>query len=47
MLGDIDVEAKYSDIEDCHRIGQPDKGNSKKTIIQFVNKKYFQKIVVK
>ena len=47
VLGDIDVEAESSDIEDWHRIDQPDKVNSKKTIIQFVNRKYFQKTVVK
>ena len=29
VLGDIDVEVESSDIEDCHRIGKPDKANSK------------------
>ena len=27
VLGDIDVEVESSDIEDCHRIGKPDKAN--------------------
>ena len=27
VFGDIDVEVESSDIEDCHRIGKPDKVN--------------------
>ena len=30
VLGDIDVKVESSDIEDCHRIGKPDKAESKK-----------------
>ena len=43
VLGDIDVEAESSDIEDCHRIGKPDKANSKKAIIRFAKIKYCKK----
>ena len=30
VLGNADAEVESSDIEDCHRIGKPDKANSKK-----------------
>ena len=46
VLGDIDVEVESSDIEDCHRIGKPDKANSKKTIIRFANRKYCKKALL-
>ena len=34
-----DIQISHNDVEDCHRIGKP-KGNSKKTIVRLVNRKY-------
>ena len=45
VLGNIDVEVESSDIDDCLRIGKPDKANSKKTIIRFANRKYCKKVL--
>ena len=33
-------------IEDCHRIGKPDKADSKETIIRFANRKYGKKALL-
>ena len=43
ILSDIDVKA--NDIEACHRIGQSDKNKSKETIIHFMNRKQYRKIL--
>lgn len=43
MLANIDVEYESKDIEDFHRIGKPDKANSKKKVISFANRKYCKK----
>ena len=39
-----DIQISHNDVEDCHRIGKP-KGNSKKTIVRLVNRKYCKQIL--
>ena len=46
VFDDIDVEVESSNIEDCHPIGKPDKANSRKTIISFVNREYCKKALL-
>ena len=45
ILNKIDVNVSTKDIEACHRIGKS-RENSKKTIIQFVNRKYAKKALL-
>ena len=42
MLGEVDIVATKSDIEDCHRLGK--NGN---TIVRFVNRKFYNVILEK
>ena len=42
-LADIDVLVESQDIEACHRFGKPDRDNSQKTILDFVNRKTVSK----
>ena len=42
-LADIDVLVESQDIEACHRFGKPDRDNSQKTILDFVNRKTVRK----
>ena len=39
-----DIQMSHNDIEDCHRIGKS-KGNSKKTIVRLMNRKYWKQIL--
>ena len=40
------MKVESLDIEDCHRIGKPDKADSKETIIRFANRKYGKKALL-
>ena len=42
VLSEIQVNVSSSDIEACHRIGKS-KNSSKKTIVQFINRKHPKK----
>ena len=45
-LVEIDVFVQGSNTEACHRFGKPDKRNSQKTIVHFINWKTFKKVLV-
>ena len=45
ILSDIDVNVESREVEEYHRIGKSNNG-SKKTIIRFVNRKYFKKALL-
>ena len=45
ILSDIDVNVESREVKDCHRIGESNNG-SKKTIIRFVNWKYWKKVLL-
>ena len=40
VLSDIEVNVSANDVEACHRTGKPDRNNSKKTIVCFLNRKH-------
>ena len=44
MFKAADIQISHNDVEDCHRIGKS-KGNSKKTIVRLVNRKYCKQIL--
>ena len=44
MFKAADIQISHNDVEDCHRIGKS-KGNSKKTILRLVNRKYCKQIL--
>ena len=45
VLAEIDVFVEHKDIEACHRFGKADRQKSKKTIVQFLNKKKCKKVL--
>ena len=45
VFSDSDVKVESREVEDCHRICKSNNG-SKKTIIRFINKKYFKKALL-
>ena len=45
VLADIDVLVEIQDIEVCHRFGKPDRDKSQKTIVRFVNRKVYKKVL--
>ena len=45
IISDIDVKVESGEVEDCHRISKSNNG-SKKTIIRFVNRKYYKKVLL-
>ena len=45
VLADIDVFVEYQDKEACHRSGKADRQKSKKTIVQFTNRKNCKKVL--
>ena len=45
ILSDTDVNVESREVEGCHRIGKSNNG-SKKTIIRFVNRKYYKKVLL-
>lgn len=45
-LVEIDVFVQGSNTEACHIFGKPDKRNSQKTILHFINWKTFKKVLV-
>ena len=45
ILSDINVNVESREVEECHRIGKSN-NDSKKTIIRFVNRKYWKKALL-
>ena len=45
VLAATDVLVQSQDIEGCHRSGKPDRDKSKKTIVRFVNRTNYKKVL--
>ena len=46
-MQDVELVVQSGDIEACHRIGKSDrKTSSKKTIVRFINHKYWKKALI-